>query len=823
MHYIFWTHINNINLFIMKNFKLLLLAIAFVVGFASCEDKAPVTPPEELNKPVLKFDALEVILESRGSTFELAYSVENVLPEELLPLTFDYDADWLEVEATSSCVKFTAPKNNGTIGRIANVVVGYQGAESVTIVVKQSRFEAPTENLSIDVVVTGVGPTSITFDVEASHPDMTWIPMVTYKEYWDKKTSDEEIYISDLAYFEYLADSYGISLEEFLEEMVGTGSQQGIEISELTPETSFVVYVYGITLDGKRTTDIVAVEATTEKPYEGDITFEFDIKEEDYIMEFVVTPSHKGVNYYYGVATEAEINEWKRLAGSDNLRDAIQIGDIESGIEMYMYYEFIDSRKEYFDMCNVLDTVDDGWEQVKAGTKYILYAAKWNENCELMGEVSFAEYTTPTAVMSDNQFTVEIREVNQSQVTVSVKTTNYDPYVVIPVKSEEIEGMTDAEIYNLLMTKYDYLVSEYIATGDMIRTFSRMRPETDYTILVFGSKAGTQTTDMVKVEVTTTASGDPKDCTFEFNVVPGADNAWLEIDPSDKGHFYNWMVYPADYTADDAKAYINTILNKYYDGDIPAFSSWELTQGYITTTAWDLRPLTDYKIGVVIMDYDSAEFLTDVYFSDVFTTTDMEYADINISVEWSEYWDGEALFEYGYSQFEGCDNEAIVPLQVNIEGDYDEFYFAIYNRDLTDETQFPDDMFYEDLNYGYSMKNIIISVPMDTEMTVVAVAYDSMFMPSRLFRKIINLSKEGASAPETFKAYGGEPSALVARSLVMPDVEVVSASVKREQSVEIEVSDADRRAIELERKSAIKADLERRSNSRKDDVRRIAR
>jgi hypothetical protein len=201
----------------------------------------------------------------------------------------------------------------------------------------------------------------------------------------------------------------------------------------------------------------------------------------------------------------------------------------------------------------------------------------------------------------------------------------------------------------------------------------------------------------------------------------------------------------------------------------------------------------------------------------------MEYADINISVEWSEYWDGEALFEYGYSQFEGCDNEAVVPLQVNIEGDYDEFYFAIYNRDLTDETQFPDDMFYEDLNYGYSMKNIISSVPMDTEMTVVAVAYDSMFMPSRLFRKIINLSKEGASAPETFKAYGGEPSALVARSLVMPDVEVVSASVKREQSVEIEVSDADRRAIELERKGAIKADLERRSNSRKEAVRRIAR
>jgi len=805
----------------MKEIKKLLMAVLLTLCFAACE-KEPATTNDKA--PVIKVDATEVLLDSHGASVEIGYTIENVDADKRKDIEIENLADWLLVEVDGDKISFSADKNVTSAGRVINVILKYEGAENVEITVKQPNIETPRENLSLEVEITEVGPTSITFNVEASHPDMTWIPMVTYKEYWDNKVSDEEIFISDMAYFEYLAESYGITREEFLADMLGMGSQEGIVIENLTPETEIVIYVYGLTIDGERTTDIVAKEATTEKPYEGDITFTFDIKEEDYIMEFVVTPSHKGVNYYHGVATEAEIAEWKTLAGSDNLRDAIQKGDIEANIEMFLYYEFIDTRKEYFDMCNVYDTVDDGWERVKADTKYIIYAAKWDEECNLIGEVSFAEYTTPKAEMSENELSVEIKEINQSQVTVKVTTTNNDPYVVIPVKSEDIAGMTDSEIYKHVTTKYDYLVSEYTFNGNYTHTFSRMRPETEYTILVFGSKAGTQTTEMIKIEVTTTASGDPKECTFTFNVVPAADTAWIEIDPSDKGHFYNWLIYPAEYTADEAKAYIRTIIDNYYDGDIPAFSSWELTQGYITTTAYDLRPETDYKIGVVIMDYDTAEFITDMVFSEMFTTTAMEYADINISVEWDEYWDGEALFEYGYTQFEGCDNEAIVPLSVNIEGEYEEFYFAVYNRDLTDENVLPDDMFYEDLNMGYSLKNMIMSVPMDTEMTVVAVAYDAMFMPCKLFRKVIYLTKDGASEPETFKAYGGEPSSMVvSRTLATSELSISDIRIDRTQHIEIEVSDADRVAIERERKATLQTELAKRNTSRKSDTRRIAR
>lgn len=802
----------------MKSVKSLLLIALLALGFVACE-KDPATDEKS---PVIKVDATEIRLNSHGESLEIGYRIENVEPSERKSINVENLAEWLDVEVGEETILLTAEKNNTTKGRIINIIVKYEGAESVEITVMQENIEVPRENLTLELEISEIGPTSITIDITASHPDMTWIPMVTYKEYWDQKPSDEDVFISDLAYFEYLADNAGITREEFLVDMLGMGSQEGIVIDGLTPNTEFVIYAYGLTADGERTTDIVAREATTEKPYEGDITFDFDIKEEDYIMEFVVTPSHKGVNYYHGVATEAEIEAWKELAASDNLRDAIQVGDIEANIDMFVSYGFIDSRKEYFDMCNVYDTVNDGWERVKADTKYILYAAKWDENCDLIGEVSTAEYTTAPAEMSSNKFTVEIREVNQSQVTVAVKTTTYDPYVIIPMKSEDIEGMTDDEIFNYVISEYDYLVSEYTFNGDHTRTFSRMRPETDYTILVFGNTAGTMTTEMVKVEVTTTASGDPKDCTFTFNIVPGSDTVWFEIDPSDKGHFYNWLIYPADITAEDAKSYIHdTILGKYYEGDIPAFSSWELTQGYLNTTAYDLLPETDYKIGVVIMDYDTAEFITDMVFSEVFTTEAMQYADIDISVEWSDYWDGEALFNYGYSQFEGCDNEAILPVSVNIEGDYDEYYYAIYSRDLTDAETLPDEMFYDDLSQGYSIKSMIVSVPFDTEMTIVAVAYDAMFMPSKLFRELIYLTKEGATPVEEFEKIGGSPSALEARTLAQSDKGIIRG--EREQSVEIVVSDAYRKAIEKERKAKLATDVAERLEKCTHPIRRIAR
>lgn len=767
----------------MQNIKFLFMSLLLVVGITACE-KDTTTDDKT---PVLKFERAEVAIVAEGTAVELAYEIENVAEGSTSMLAVTNDAEWLTIDTTTpNVVKFSATRNETNDVRSVEVVFGYEGAEDVTIVVLQAG-DAALSNRSIEVEVTSVDSTMITFNVKASHDDLTWIPMVTYKEGWEEPVNEEEIYLYDLAYFEYLAEGAGATLEMFLEEMLGEGSEEGIVIERLDPETEYVVYVYGLSKSGERLTDIAWTTAKTKEAWTGDITFEFDITEKDFKLEYVVTPSHLGVDYYQGIAKESEIEAWKAAAGSDDLAAAIQYGDIEPTMKKLMDAGYIQERIQYYNIFNYYNVCDDGWAEVDADTKYILYAAKWNTDCEIIGAVSTAEYTTPRANLSDNVITLNITEITQSSVTVEMKTTNNDPYVVIPVKTSVLEGMTEKEIYAFIVDEYSVIVNEYTFSGNWSKTYGRMRPGTEYTILGFGHKAGVQTTDMIRIDITTPESGDPKDCTFDMLCVPADTNVWLQIIPSDKGHHYFYEVFPADHTADDAKAFIRYIIEEDYEGNLPAFSSWRLLQGDYVTTEEGLKPTTEYKLGVVIMNYDTGEFLSDMFFSDVFTTTEMTYADVSIEVKWDKYYDADELVAAGYTQYSGSAGMAIVPVYVELEGDYLEFYFAFYNRDLTDENTYPDDIFYQDIqNNGYRQKSLILDLPYDKEMTATGVIYDQSYHPGKVFRKAVTFTKEGVS-PVSDYAADRQMAPMPASLVIAPDATVKPVGAQPVQSRDAEL------------------------------------
>ena len=767
----------------MRNIKFLFVTLLLAMSFVACEkDKV-----DEPKTPTLKFERAEVGITAEGTAVQLAYEIENVAEGAVFELTVDNTAEWLTVDvATPNVVTFTATRNEENMPRDVEVTFGCEGVNDVVVHVVQNGGAAP-EVKSVKVEITSVDSTIITFNVIASHDDITWIPMITYAEYWTEPVNDDEIFAYDLEYFMYSADNYDVTLEEFLTEMVGTGSESDIMIDRLDPETEYVIYVYGISTTGERLTDIAWAKAKTKEAWTGDLTFEFDITEQDFILEYVVTPSHLGVDYYQGVAKESEIEAWKAEIGSDDLAAAIQHGDIEYTMQDLMTYGFIDSRGEYFDIFTCYHVYEDGRERVDASTKYILYAAKWDREANIVGAVSTAEYFTPNVNASDNILDVKIDEITQSSVTVSVETTNYDPYVVIPVSTSTIEGMNEAEIYAFLLENYNVLVREYTFTGNWSKTFGRMRPGTEYSILTFGHLAGVQTTDMIRIDITTIESGDPKDCTFETLCVPGADNVWVEIIPSDKGHHYFFEIYPEDFTEERAKEFITYVMEHDYEGYIEAFSSWRLIQGDYVTTVEGLLPTTNYKLGIIIMDYDTGEFLSDMYFSELFTTTEMTYADVSITVNWDKYFDADELCEAGYTQYGDSKGKCIVPVSVDIEGEYSEFYYAFFGNDLTDEAIYADEIFYQDLqSNGLSQPSLILDLPYDKLMTATAVVYDKGYQPGKVFRKAVTFTKDGASPVSDYIAER-QMMPLPASLVIAPDATPKPVGVKPERSTDAEL------------------------------------
>ncbi len=737
----------------MKSLRFYAAALSLLFTFVSCEEEPQKIEPE-VKTPEIRVGEASVSLDSDGAAVNVAYVIENEIEGEKISVSCA--EEWLDVNTEKArIITFSAMTNETGAVREAEVVVSYKDAEDVVIEVSQDFFINP-----LKIALSGVTATGVTFSVTTSEPDLTWIPMVTYKEgfeYWD---TPDELFESDIEYFKYLADINDQTLQEFLETMVARGSMEDVYLDGLQPSTDYVLYAYGVTTDGRRTTDIVSEAFRTEDPYEGDITFEFEVKEEDYVLEYSITPSHTGVPYYYGIVTQLQLDQWKAKYGND-IRTAIQKGEIDPSIEELVKYGMISGPSGYFDVFGESDVVDWGYYEATADTKYVLFAARWNEDCILTGPVSTYEHTTAPVASSENQITLEISNVTQSSADATATVTNDDPYVIIPVRTSEVEGLTDDEVFAYLVAGYDYIMSEYTFTGNKSRTYSRMRPDNDYTFFAFGYKAGTMTTDMKRVQIKTLPAGDPADCTFGFHVEPDVDNAWVEITPSDKGQYYHWFVCPSYYTVDDAKSYIRMIMEQVYEGDIASYASWELSLGDAATTVWDLYPETEYKVSAIIVDYDSGEFLSEMFFSEPFMTPAKTYAAITFDMDFGPYYDLGELVKAGQTQFEPLlkEGNALMPIKVKTIGECSAFYYDIYANDLSDEEMYTDETFYAALEGGgCPYESSIFVVQYDKPMTLAAVAYDYEGNPTKIYREVLRFTQDGASPVSEFIAQQSKSS-----------------------------------------------------------------
>lgn len=733
----------------MKIRNLLYAAAALVFAAVACQKE---------ETPEIQIQKTEVTLASDGASVNIAYLIENEV--EGRKISVANDAEWLTVDAGKTrVITLSALINETGAQRHADVTVSYEGAEDVVISVTQDFFVSP-----LTISISKVTATGVTFSVTTSDESLTWLPMVTYKEGFEYYESADELFQYDLEYFAYLADIRDMTLAEFLETMVASGSMIDVPFDGLQPSTDYVLYAYGVTTDGRRTTDIVHEAFRTEDPYEGDIVFSFEASEDDYILSYIITPSHTGVPYFYGIAPKTRIDAWKSMYNGD-LRAAIQAEEIDAEVNELMDLGMISGPEDYFAIYSESNVMDWGYYELTASTSYVIYAVKWDEQCRLSGPVSTYEHTSQAIDASANQITLEVANVTQSSADAVTTVTTEDPYVVMPVRTSEIEGFTDQELFAYLVEKYDYIISEYTYTGSQTRNYSRMRPDTDYTFLAFGYKAGVMTTsEMDKVNFRTLPAGDPADCTFEFSCEPDVDCAFIDVTPSDKGQFYHWLVYPSYYTAEDAKNYIRMLIEYSYEDDFATFASWELSLGDDSATAWDLYPETEYKVGAVIMDYDTGEFLSDVHFSKPFTTLAKTYADLTFDMQYGPYYDLGDLIKAGQTQFEAVlkSGDALMPIKVAVEGECSAFYYALYANDLSDTETYPDEIFYAGLEGGgksYPSTNLIVKY--DTPMTLVAVAYDYDNNPSQLYRDVLFFTQDGASPAKDFIASMGKASSVM--------------------------------------------------------------
>ena len=746
----------------------MIMALAFVA--VSCQNE----PDTKVSNITLYVDALEA--QPEGESFRVNYSI--VKPAEGMSLEVACNAEWVTIDVvTASFFDITVAKNDSGAERSTKLTLGY-GNDTKSLNISQKAWEAP-----LAVKVDKVEATSVTFSVTALDEETTWIGQIVDKV-WFEKMSEEEVFDEDMRYYYAMAEENGVELEEYLATILSKGSHSNLRMAGLDPEWEYVVYVYGMNTAGEKTTSIYSESFTTTAPYTGnDVTFDFNITVNRAIAHIEITPSHEGVAYYNNLIT---YEDFESLYGKDiNAAADAVIADV---IEDYAYWDY--TLAETFEYNT--DYLATAYEfEGMANTKYVAFAFKWNEKCERLSEVSFAEFEIGEIPMSENTLSMEISDITQSTFYVKIATTNNDPYAIFAIPASEISKLrTDDQIFDYILTKYGTsFLYNYIFEGDIEGTFSGLEADTEYAVLLFGYEAGTLTTKITRQNITTLKAGAVDACVYDIEITDIDDReARVTIAPSDYSIWYYWNVFEADATEAEVKAYIESTLNGYYYGDYWEFSYYELAQGKVESRLSQLTPNTDYKIVIVPMHADRFAYLGTMRQGGYFTTKSAIIADISIWAGFDAYYDGDEVYAINPQYFSNYQGQVILPMSVEIDGDYGGYLYTIftYQEGLEDPEQFSDDMLIDNLyNVGANWSPAYFRGVWDVEMMVAAVAFDKEGNPSPVYRERFVCTRDGAGdAQEFVDYYLGEitRASMPAKSLVVNEAPASAKGVAVEKS-----------------------------------------
>ncbi|MBR5300861.1 MAG: BACON domain-containing protein [Bacteroidales bacterium] len=720
----------------IKIFKYLLAVVMTFAAVACVKEKI-----EE--KPVINLSTTSLTIPSDGRSQKIVYEVSGV--SEVGSVTVSANAEWLTVNASKArLIEVSATKNDTGAMRSADFTVSYPGAEDVVVKINQPSWQEP-----IILTVHGTESTAIVFSVVTENDDIAWVGQVVGQEWFNEMGSDEKIFQEDMTYYQNEAYDKGMSLQDYLKTIMNKGTHENLQYKGLDPSSDYVVYVYGITEEGERTTDIYSAQATTQPPYTGPITFGIEVTEENSVMDITVTPDHDGVYYYWNIMDRDTYDSYAAVHGDDPV--AVFQAYVDWDIQDLIDYEYLTSRSEYYEWYSDINAVNSQFECV-AMTEYIIFACKWDEDCRFTGEPSYIWHTSADVPLSDNVITVTIGDdVDQSSFFVDVRTTNNDPYVMIAEPSVFMDGMDDTQIYAHLMEDYGtWGLLSYMYEGNIAGRMIGLEPDTEYTMVVFGYKAGKQTTPMQKFTVRTAPAGPAEDCTFDFVLnEAGANTLNITVTPSDAAHFYYWYVYKMDQTADDVRNDIRDMINNSYYGDMYEFSYYELSQGESTGEISFLAPETEYRVAAVVMDEDTGEFLADVIFSEPFSTTEAVYADITITATFDKFYNGDDLYDINPDAGAQYRGYAMVPVSITIDGEYSSYYYTMfeYETGLENPDLYPDAMLYQTLVYygvNYAEK-VNFRAPWNKAVMIAAMAIDKEGRYSRVYRQKVTFKKHQAA------------------------------------------------------------------------------
>lgn len=490
--------------------------------------------------------------DANGGDYNVPFSL--AIGSEIEKISLSTNVDWIkDLKITGLKISFTADINESDVTRSGRITVTYGDCRPIDISVQQQAPGSSQEDYFI-IETQVISPYSASVTYNPNGYEGGYVHLVA-------KASVIDAYIEagniqgwidgDIAWLHDVADANGLTFEELLsiyKQAYSTGGGEPVTVTyrDLENNTDYYAYCYGLTTDGRVTTEFYKQKFTTSIVSGVDLSLSASISDIGTdSAKVVVTPSDNDVTYYWTYVTEMDMAKYDLNEIMDNMIQNIKYA-ISTGADIY---DIIHMGPSAENMTNL-------WK----GTKYYLVGWGMDEMGTPTTEpMQFGEFRTLSAQVSDNcTFKLDTPEIRDNDILLHIKPSKDNVrYYAAFVEESKCYGYNDEQMaQRLINMEKERFESGFYGSGaswdtvdwmlngeqtkwgrkDLLWTFS---PNHTYRIFVFGVDANGERNTEIAVIDRTTLAPPSSDMTVDIELTDATwDYGTFTFTPSNDEEYY---------------------------------------------------------------------------------------------------------------------------------------------------------------------------------------------------------------------------------------------------------------------------------------------
>lgn len=350
--------------------------------------------------------------------------------------------------------------------------------------------------------------TELSLDIAPENKELEYVVLFAEKKHFIANGIDtrEELLADDLAMLRQYADYYGITIREFLEGMkwITKGDKEGYKVTNLYPATEYVVYCYGVNVEGENyeaTTEVYYEVITTTAPKLQDIDFDIKANIVGNSVAITITPNdYNGLYYSYIVP---DTNNYYLPEGAPFNADYLAH---YRNTTWATFNELINNQgiaAEHF--CHSGEVTINDRLNPNANYMVICFAVSEDQTPILCSEPSIAYFTTQESNKSDLKIEIKVEDITQYNAMLTVTPSKRgEDYACVFLAASQLPPLeSEYEQMMFIIENFD----PAIFSGPFSEALTPLMPGTEYVVVAFGIENNLPTTDMFSYRFTSLEAG----------------------------------------------------------------------------------------------------------------------------------------------------------------------------------------------------------------------------------------------------------------------------------------------------------------------------